>query len=101
MSEQKIDGVIDAVRYENGQITWVRAYERRGATFSDVLLLGRAALIDKLANGKFFFTGRRKPGLGGMFTVAEPVRLLNVDGRKIVATGPSATRDDLAGTPVL
>ncbi len=32
---KKFDGVIEAVRYKNGQIAVVRAFERRGTTFSD------------------------------------------------------------------
>ena len=32
---KKIDGIIEAARYKNGQITVVRAYERRGASFSE------------------------------------------------------------------
>ncbi|MDP1779148.1 MAG: hypothetical protein Q8K73_02630, partial [Anaerolineales bacterium] len=48
---KKIDGVIEAVRYKNGQITWVRAYERRGATFSDRVLLDRKTLLQRLQKG--------------------------------------------------
>ncbi len=39
---KKIDGVIEAVRYKNGQLIVVRAYERRGSTFSDRVLLERS-----------------------------------------------------------
>ena len=38
---KKVDGVVEAVRYRDGQIEVVRAYERRGAAFSDRLLLTR------------------------------------------------------------
>ena len=55
----KFDGVIEAVRYRGGKIELVRAYERRGATFSDRVLLDRAALLDRLKKGKRFVTGQR------------------------------------------
>ena len=58
---KKIDGVIEAVRYNpNGQIALVRAYERRGATFSDRVLLDRKTLLERLKSGKNFSIGQRK-----------------------------------------
>jgi len=48
---KKVDGVIEAVRYKNGQIVIVRAYERRGATFSDHVLLERKTLLERLQKG--------------------------------------------------
>ena len=36
---KKVDVVIEAVRYKNGQIVLVRGYERRGFTFSDRILI--------------------------------------------------------------
>ena len=48
----KFDGVIEAVRYKSGKIEVVRAYERRGATFSDHVLLDRKELLERLRGGK-------------------------------------------------
>ena len=48
---KKFDGIIEAVRYKNGQIVTVRAYERRGATFSDRLLIERKDLLERLKTG--------------------------------------------------
>jgi hypothetical protein len=101
MPEQKVDGVIDAVCYKNGQIAWVRLYERRGPTYSDVVLLQRAGLIERMTRGKSFVTGHRTAGLASTFTVAKSLRLVLVDGRQFVTTAATAARDDLEDTPVI
>ena len=51
---KKYDGVIEAVHYKNGQIVVVRAFERRGAAFSDRVMIGRNELLDRLKDGKTF-----------------------------------------------
>jgi hypothetical protein len=66
------DGVIEAVRFKNGQISMVRVYERRGKTFSDWVLLDRKTLLDRMQNGKAFVTGSREELLAGTFTVEKP-----------------------------
>jgi hypothetical protein len=38
---KKFDGVIEAVRYKDGQIEVVRAFERRGSAFTDRVMLNR------------------------------------------------------------
>jgi hypothetical protein len=95
----KFDGVIEAVRLENGQIALVRAYERRGASFSDRVLIERKDLLERLKNGKKFVTGSRKEFLGGMFEVGKPVLVLSRDGREILATREDAERDELENVP--
>ena len=50
MADKKFDGVIEAVHYSRGgQIDFVRAYERRGVTFSDRVLLNRKTLLERLS----------------------------------------------------
>ena len=44
----KFDGVIEAVRYKSGKIDLVRAYERRGASFGDHVILDRKTLLERL-----------------------------------------------------
>ena len=51
---QKFDVVIEAVRYKSGKIELVRAYERRGPSFSDRVLLDRKTLLERLKDGKTF-----------------------------------------------
>lgn len=95
----KFDGVIEAVRYRGGKIELVRAYERRGATFSDRVLLDRAALLDRLKKGKRFVTGQRTPLLASTFEVGKPVNLVGHDGTMIMTTLAQHHEDQLEGVP--
>ena len=96
MANMKFDGLIEAVRYEpDGKIELVRAYERRGATFSDVILITRANLVDRLKKGQKFVTGSRKEFLGSTFNTGKFVKL-NGD---LITTGNTASRDQLDEVP--
>ncbi len=95
----KFDGVIEAVRYKSGKIEVVRAYERRGATFSDHVLLDRKELLERLRGGKHFVTGQRKQYLASTFEVGKPVNLAGNDGKQVVTTAAQADHDELEGVP--
>ena len=95
----KFDGVIEAVRYKSGKIELVRAYERRGATFSDHVLLDRKTLLERLQAGKRFMTGQRKELLASTFEVEKTVNLSGQDGKQIVTTGAQVEHDELEGVP--
>jgi hypothetical protein len=95
----KFDGVIEAVRYRGGKIEMVRAYERRGATFSDRVLLDRAALLDRLKKGKHFVTGQRTAFLASTFELGKPVNLGGRDGSLILTTLAQHDEDQLEGVP--
>ena len=97
---KKIDGVITAARYENGQIVAVRAYERRGATFSDHVYLDRKELLERIKNGKKFVVGERKELLASTFELGKPVEVLHHHGKEIIATRNEADRDELEQAPV-
>jgi hypothetical protein len=98
MARPKFDGVIEAVRYaSNGRITLARLYERRGAVWTDHLLLDRKQLTERLKGGRHFVTGQRKPYCGGTFVTGSPVRL---DGQNIVTNGASVMQDELTGVPI-
>ena len=98
---KKFDGVIEAVRYKNGQIVVVRAFERRGATFSDRVLVDRKELLERLKKGLKYLIGKRKELLASTFDLQEkPVQVLNRDGREIISTRPDADHDELEQTPV-
>ena len=98
---KKFDGVVEAVRYKNGQIEVVRAFERRGAAFTDRVMLNRKEFLDRLKKGKKFFVGKRKEFLAGTFEVQEkPVQVLDHDGKEIIATRPEADHDELEQAPV-
>jgi hypothetical protein len=95
------DGVIEAVHYSpNGMIDTVRLYERRGATFSDRVLVKRDALVKGILSGKKFVTGRRTENMGSVFEHIVPVRLIEDGGNKLVTNDkPVHDHDTLGGTP--
>ena len=96
---KKIDGVIEAVRYKNGQIIMVRAYQRRGATFSDYVLLDRKTLLEHLQKGQQYVTGSREELRASTFMVGKTVKIVKQDDRELLATSENATRDDLEKVP--
>ena len=95
----RFDGVIEAVRYKGSKIEWVRAYERRGATFSDRVLIDRPSLIAQLQKGKRFVTGQRKALLASTFEVGKAVILAGKNGDQVVTTLDQVDRDRLEGVP--
>ena len=98
MARIKIDGVVETVRYApDGLISLVRVYLRRGAVWSDQLLLNRSELIAHLSGGKHYVTGARKPALGSVFETGLAIEL---SGGHIVTGGQPDGRDRLAGISV-
>ncbi|HKJ37951.1 MAG TPA: hypothetical protein VJ972_04190 [Anaerolineales bacterium] len=97
---KKFDGIIEAVRYKNGQIIVVRAYERRGATFTDRILIDRKDLLERIQNGKQFLTGARKEFWAGTFEEGKPVKVVSSDGKDFISTRDSSDHDELEETPV-
>ena len=96
---KKIDGVIEAARYKNGQITLVRAYERRGATFSDRVLVDRKTLLERLQKGKQYVIGTREDLKASTFILGKPVMIVKQDDRELLATRENVTRDELEEVP--
>jgi hypothetical protein len=98
---KKFDGVIEAVRYKNGQIEVVRAFERRGATYSDRIMLPRHELLERLKNGQKFVIGKRKEFFASTFDVQDkPVQVVDRNGKEIIATHKDADHDELEKAPV-
>lgn len=98
MANNKFDGMIEAVRYaSDGKIELVRAYERRGSTFSDSILITRANLVSRLKSGEKFVTGARKEFMGSTFEIFKAVSL-NGDS---ITTGSDSSRDRLEEVPSL
>jgi hypothetical protein len=97
---KKFDGVIEAVHYKNGQIVTVRAYERRGATFSDRVLIDRKELLERIKDGKQFLIGTRTEFLAGTFETGKPVQIISRDGKEFLSTRNEADRDELEQAPV-
>jgi len=103
MFRRKIDGVIEAVKYNKDKsIDWVRFYERRGYAYSDRLLLGREQLINRLDAGELFYTGQRTQYQGNTFNTQKKVITEDRNGNRIVLTeGAENEHDHLEGVPVL
>ena len=97
---KKIDGVIEAVRYKNGQIVAVRGYERRGSTFSDRVVLDRKTLLERLQKGQQFVSGRRQDLMASTFTLSKSILLVKADEREVIATKDNAAKDELENVPL-
>lgn len=97
MAKAKFDGLIEAVRYAtDGKIELVRAYERRGATFSDHILINRNQLVERLQKGEKFIAGQRREFLGSTFETAKPIFLTD----NFISTSAASSRDLLEEVPV-
>ena len=98
-----LDGVIEAAHFNpDGKLAWVRAYERRGPTWSDVVLLDREALVQRLKQRKRFYVGSRREFWASEFDVTLPVRLVENYRNTVLVTGRGrAQQDRLEGIPVV
>jgi hypothetical protein len=103
MAKKKYDGVIEAVHYQpDGQVDWVRAYLRRGPTWSDCVLVKRQDLINEIKAGRVMMVGQRVQYMAGTFEVSDPVKLVGSSGSEVlVTTQDSADQDQLKGVPVI
>lgn len=102
MAKPKYDAVLQAVHYtSNGQVDWVRTFQRRGPIWSDYVLLNRQELVNELKSGKVYVTGRRIQYMAGTFEVEEPVRLLTNGSERVVVGDKDSGRDYLKGVPII
>ena len=104
LTRPKFEGVVEAVHYTpEGYVKWVRAYERRGPTWSDHILIDRQTLIERIKNGERFFSGERKEYLASEFEIGQPIRVLQTEGGEVLVTGETqeAMKDTLAGVPII
>ena len=103
MAKQKLDAVIEAVHLApDGQIKWVRLYQRRGPTWSDRIIMERNDLIDFLKKGSKVYSGKRIEQMAGTFEVSKPVKLTQKNGLEIVCTdGAQSEKDRLEGVPLI
>ena len=97
----KFDGVIEAARYTpKGSLLMVRAYVRRGATFSDYVLIDRDALVERLQKGKKFVTGQRTENMASTFQTSKLVRLTGLKGQEVISTSAQTEHDLLEEVPL-
>ncbi len=100
MARPKFDGIIEAVRYTpDGKIDLVRAYERRGAIFTYIILLDRKTLIERIKTGQRFMTGQRKKFWASTFEPTKRVRLLTQNGNEVVTTRVGNPVQDVLDVP--
>ncbi len=103
MPRQKFDYIVEAVHYSpEGQVAWVRGYERRGPTFSDRVMLDRVTLVARLKAGKRLVVGQRVLLQASTFDVSQLLRVFRRKGQDILATGDSQPeKDNLEGVPII
>jgi len=103
MAKVRIDGVIEAAHYTSGgQVAWVRAYERRGPTFSDRVIINREDLIRRIKSGKNFVVGTRKEYLSSTFDLKFPIRVVQAGGKDYLTFSEEVVScDALTGLPVI
>ena len=104
MARVKFDGVVEAVRYApDGKLAWVRVYERRGATFSDRVIMDRQTLLERLKAGKKFVAGQRVEYLSSTFNVTQSIHVEQQDGAEVLVAGEKTAKkgDLLEGVPVV
>ncbi len=98
---RKIDTVVVAARYAPGEgmLTKARAYERRGAVWTDWLIIDRSALLERLEAGKRVVTGVPRD-LPGDFQVLSSVRREQRHGRVWIVSGQGTAAGDDLGLPL-
>jgi hypothetical protein len=103
MADKKYDGVVEAVHYRpDGQVDWVRAYIRRGPTWSDRILIKRQELITEIKAGRKMMVGQRVQYMAGTFEVTVPVKVVGSDGEEFLVTSDETTeKDTLKEVPVI
>ena len=101
MARSKVDGVIEAVRYSPAsRIDRVRFYETRGPAFSDLILVDRAGLVERIKKGKRIFTGKRTALRGNVFELERQV-VLGPGKTDVISTeDQGGEKEHLTGVPV-
>ena len=77
----------------------VRVYERRGATFSDRVLLDRKTLLERLKDGQQYVIGSREELRASTFKVGKSVLIVKQDEHELLSTRENATHDELEEVP--
>lgn len=85
------DGMIEAVRRdEDGMVKVARFYERRGPTWSDLMMINRGDLVQRIKKGEKFVIGQRMTYLAGTFDVFSRVELVQNNSSEKLVTDKSA-----------
>jgi hypothetical protein len=104
-NNRKAQGVVEAAHLgPDGRLAWVRAYERRGPTWSDLVLLDRDALIERLRAGKRFYVGVRREFWASEFELKERLRLKETHRGLFIVVGEGhgdLPQDWIEGLPLV
>jgi hypothetical protein len=103
MNGKKADLVIEAVHHKrDGQIDYVRAYQKRGAAYSDCFLMKRRELVQLIVDGLLVEIGQRVPSMGNTFSTRASVGLLTINQVTIITAGSAGmTKIELAEAPII
>ena len=102
MKKESIDGVVEAVHYsQDGQVAYVRAYQRRGPTFSDVVLIQRDDLVKLIKSGSIYYTGERICSMGTEFKTFDKLQVVPTREGEILLTSSAGNMENLGSTPLL
>ena len=102
-TRKRADGVVDAAHFgPDGELLWLRAYERRGPTWSDLVLLDRQSLIQRMEAGKRFYVGKRRDYEASEFDLGERIQLQGKKKARVLVIGKGrADQDRLDALPVI
>ncbi len=103
MTEKKIDGVMEVVHYQpDGMVAWVRGYLRRGATWSDRVILKRDELVKEIKTGKKMMIGQRRALWASTFDVSAEIQVKKWDEKEVLTImAASSEKDQLGDLPVI
>ncbi len=96
--------MVEAAHFNpEGELLWVRAYERRGPTWSDVVLLDREHLLKRLEKGKRFFVGQRQKFKASEFKLGKAINLGKGKSGPVIIVGheKNSEKDVLESIPRL
>ncbi len=96
------DVVVTAARYgpQDGRLQFARVYERRGVVWSDVQLLDREALLERIRQGKRVYAGE-PADLEGDFHLFHRISASRLNGKVVLhGEGQQKEGDDL-GVPLI
>jgi hypothetical protein len=97
---EKYDFMIEAIRMSHsGQLEAARLYQRRGASYSDRIILTRPQLLEQLAAGKRIAAGSRQHRLASTFTVSAEIIRYGKEKPVLCLAEETASADHLPGIP--
>ena len=99
---RKADMVVVAARYDPavGRLLQAQAYERHGAVWTDLILVDRQGLLDRLGTRQRVYAGAVMPDIPGDFSVRGRLSLQGRNGRAVVVLGTAPGARDELGVPI-